>query len=462
MAVRYPLSSFTEKEIDNIIEQLTIYPIDETEEKFKQKGKVYKTRDVKDGVTMFIADQQTQTITLPYRFFLMLKNQNPNLDRDRLPENTEFIGQLRPYQIEVINEAYPQFKRYRSVSLCVPPGKGKTIMAAHLIYIVNTGGNIIFFTRENIGDGWESTFSEHLPNLTVWYVGEKNKWFKKNETPARKPDIILCMNERWQRIPSEWRDRTGVTVIDEAHQFCTKDNINCLLSTQPKYLILLSATLHRETDSMERMVQSMAGIHGVFRDPDTPYFFYRLNTGVEVQEERNSRGLDAQKLYKALCENDIRNNIIINIVERNPHRKFMLLTKTHQHVKTLSQLLKGKNIQHDTLFGSKRSYHDSFCLIGTMPKMGTGFDEARACEDFQGHESNVLIFCCSVKQQGLFEQVKGRVMRCAAKNIKPAVIWLNDKNKMSKNHFYGLKNWIEKTQGEVIDCDISNITLPPI
>jgi hypothetical protein len=270
------------------------------------------------------------------------------------------------------------------------------------------------------------------------------------------------MNERWGKIPLQWRDNVGVTVVDEAHQFCTRDNVLCLLSTQPKYLILLSATLHRETDSMERMVQSMAGTHGVFRDPDTPYFLYRLNTGIEEREERNARGLDSQKLYKSLCENVDRNNLIVRILELNRHRKFMLLTKTHQHVNTLSSLLKEKNLQHDTLYGNKRSYHDSFCLIGTMPKMGTGFDEARACEDFQGHESNVIIFCCSVKQKGLFEQVKGRVMRCAAKGIKPVVIWLNDKNKMTKTHFYGLHDWIVRTQGEVIEANMSNIVLPSI
>jgi hypothetical protein len=52
----------------------------------------------------------------------------------------------------------------------------------------------------------------------------------------------------------------------------------------------------------------------------------------------------------------------------------------------------------------------------------------------------------SVKKWQMFEQFRGRVMRCAA----PVVIWLQDGNRMGKRHFKELEGWIQQTNGEVI------------
>jgi hypothetical protein len=41
--------------------------------------------------------------------------------------------------------------------------------------------------------------------------------------------------------------------------------------------------------------------------------------------------------------------------------------------------------------GQKKGYNDSHVLVGTVSKMGVGFDEANVCENFQGVKSDTLV-----------------------------------------------------------------------
>lgn len=463
MSTIVKISDLTQNQIDNIVEELSIVPFNSREETMRKRGQIDKFSQTKQSpITMFITNIEDGTISLPFRFACLFlgKKCNLNIDHKKLKE-TEFMVDLRSEQIPIMEEITEQLKKYNSTTLGLRPGIGKTILGALVIYLKGLAG-IIFLTRKLIGDAWVATFTMCLPNLKVWFVGEETIHYKKKEIPNEMPDIIICMNERYLKIPKEYLSKVGITIFDEAHMFCTRSNVECLLCTQPKYVILETATLARSDDKMERMVQKIAGEHGVFRTPNIQFVTYNINTGIYVQEEKNSHGLDAQKLYKALSEDQSRNNLILNIVKNNPHRKFMLLTRTKGHVEMLSKIFSENNMLHDTMYSNKKSFNDSPCLIGTIPKMGTGTDEARACKDFKGQASDTLIFCLSVKKTEVWEQVKGRIMRCAAPVNKdgqviagktPAVIWLNDRNGMVKSHFKGLKQWINETNGKIVDLE---------
>lgn len=452
MSVIVKISDLSNEQVNNITSELSIVPFDEREEIMRKRGLKYNSKP-KSPVTMFIVNTEDETIALPYRFACLLfgKKMNMDLDHKKL-ENMNFLMNLREEQVPVAEEALQQLDDKNTTTLGVRPGFGKTLLGALIIYLKALAG-IIFITREMIGDGWLVTFKICLPMLKIWYVGKKTELFKENEIPLEMPDVIICMNERYKKIPKNFLKKIGICIVDEAHMFCTRENVECLLCTQPQYVVLESGTLERSDDKMERMVQKIAGEHGIFIIPDIPFVCYKVNTNVLGDEQKGSQGLDAQKLYKSLAENETRNSIIMNIVKNNPHRKFMLLTRTKGHVEELARLCFEYEIDHDTMYGNKRSYNDSKCLIGTIPKMGTGMDEARACKDFGGHESDTLIFCLSVKKYSTFVQVLGRVMRCIRRGATPACIWLQDKNAMVKGHFKGLKDDIEKINGTIISMD---------
>ena len=123
------------------------------------------------------------------------------------------------------------------------------------------------------------------------------------------------------------------------------------------------------------------------------------------------------------------------------------MVRFKNHVPILQNMLIEEGIKVDTLFGSKEEYHDSDVLIGTIPKMGVGFDEANSCEDYKGRPSDLLILMTSIADQDCYEQVKGRVMR----SDDPVVFYLEDHMKIIKRHIDDIEDWIKRTKGEVIE-----------
>ena len=228
---------------------------------------------------------------------------------------------------------------------------------------------------------------------------------------------------------------------------CTPSSVKTLLPSEiePKYMIAETATLERN-DGMHTMAQTIVGMHGIFKISDKPYKVYRINTDVMVEETSGKRGLDFTDLIKKLAADNLYNYVILNIIKTNLQHKYIILTRLAEHANNLCTWLRAMGISADTLVGSKNNYNDSKVLIGTIGKISTGFDEENACPNYEGIRSNVLIITPSVKEYQLFEQSRGRVMR----SNNPIVVWISPKNKVINNHFYGLKNWISETNGEII------------
>lgn len=312
-----------------------------------------------------------------------------------------------------------------------------TIMGAWLAYMLGYL-TLVYMTREKIRDAWLVTFLKCNKGFEgrIWVVGEKE--------PALTgvPAIIICMDKRTDMIPDNLMNLVGTLIIDEAHMFCTPTQVKALLRPQARYIIAETATLERD-DDMHLMIQSMVGVHGIFMVSTEPYLVLQLETEILVPEEKNSFGLNYDLLLKALCANSERNQMAINIVKTNPSHKFIILTRLADHVKLLELLFKISGVRVGTLYRNQRDYSDSQVLIGTMPKIGVGFDEENACKDFAGTKSDVLILMCSVKKWQQYEQYRGRVMR----SDSPTVIWFNDKNKTVRKHLKGLEEWIKKTNG---------------
>ena len=352
--------------------------------------------------------------------------------------------------VEIIDQAYQQLLKHSYTTLGVPPGTGKTIMGALLSYLMGYV-TMVYCNRSTIAKQWVTTFSKCFPSAIdkIWLVGE-------DKEPKDIPYFIICMDGRTDMLPAHILSAIGMLIIDEAHMFCTPSRVKCLLKCQPRYIVLESATLERE-DGMHLMVQSMAGTHGVFKISNQPYLVYKVKTFCYIELVQNRFGNDFGKMSKSLAESQERNKLIVSIVTTNIHRKFIILSKLQDHVKLLEDIFTKIGIKVGTLYGSKSKYSDSPVLIGTIPKIGTGFDENTACDDFQGVASDTLILCHSVKNWRLFEQLRGRCMRSKS----PIVIWLADPISTIDNHFRELKSWIKETNGTIIDAHASlGIALP--
>jgi superfamily II DNA or RNA helicase len=440
MAVVLKFDTLTQEQKEIIADVLTMIPL----EKEKIPGQK-SFEEVRPITLMFKIFDDDKYIRLPYSFACKLFNKKFNLDKphirminDGVPE---FAIPLLDRQVPIVAEAIQQLEQHNTTTLHVFPGFGKTIMATKLCHSLGFV-TLVTCTRKTLITQWYKTFCKCIPAYKdyIWIVGDQ-------PLPAEGtvPPLIICMAGRIGSIPEYIRASIGTLMVDEAHMFCTPSQVETLLYLEPKYIILQSATLNRQ-DGMDSMVRSVAGTHEIYRKCSVPYLFMAIETGFVPETKMNKIGsLDYSSYIRSQSESYDRNIKILDIVRVNLHKKFMILTRLKEHVKTLQTMFTQMGMVAATLFGNQSSYSDSPILIGTIPKMGTGFDEATSCDDFQGVQSDVLILATSVKEYQLYEQLRGRVMRCN----RPTVIWLLDDHGISKNHLKGLQEWITSTSGLV-------------
>jgi superfamily II DNA or RNA helicase len=342
----------------------------------------------------------------------------------------------------MINQAHSQLLKYGTTTLNVYTGAGKTVMVAYLLACLSMVNQtaIIFLTNTTLIEQWKDTFSK-FTTASVWVVGEA--------FPDRPVNVIICMNERFKKLPSSFVSGIGVVVYDEAHTFCTEGRKNCLLGITPTFVIAASATMHRP-DDMIGMMHAVVGEHAVVEISQKPFKVYKYNTGIVIPIVKNAMGkVDYSKVISAQVESDERNGLVCNLVEQHSADKILIMCKYKKHVETLHSLLKERGKSVDTMFGTKKSYSDSQILIGTINKIGTGFDEKAACKDFNGVRINVLILTCSIKSLGLLEQVVGRSFRSDA----PQVYYLIDHNSIVQNHWRGAVKWFKSRNGVIQEID---------
>lgn len=481
MAVVFSLDEIDPEVKLDLLKQLTLIPID----KYVQQQKMWGKKDIKHTtpaipVQMFIPDAATRTVRIPFHVAMERMKEKPNRHKNfpKLCSDgpPKFHGELRDYQKEVVAECLDQLKHNATTTLGLPPGWGKTIAGVYLAVKAN-GVILILVHREAIGDAWVTTFKNCFPQLVdlIWFVGKfKNKRgipaIKqcKNPTPPTVregketlcgeckgclheeliPGIIICMDGRIDQMSQIVKDSVMVTIVDEAHLFCTPSRVECLLCTEPKFVIAETATLNR-SNGMASMIKSIVGEEGVFRIPNKPHRVYRIKTGVKVTIEKGPRGANFGDLTHKLINHEERNRQAVDCVVSNKHRKIIIMTRFKEHIPILVGMLEEQHIKVATLYGNQKTYSDSHVLIGTIPKMGVGFDEKNACADFQGRPSDLMLLMTSIAEQDLYSQVFGRVMR----SNDPVLFYFEDNIGLVKRHVTNILPWVEETKGTIYELE---------
>lgn len=375
---------------------------------------------------------------LPFLFSASLFQTVPNKDVPFPQLEWQFLGDMLPRQVEVEALAWKQLTAHRTSTLGLYPGFGKTVLGAKLASRASLL-TVVLIHRDILVGQWKKTF-ERFTNASVWCVGEKN--------PPPKPDVIICMDTRWSALPKGLRDSVGFLVIDEAHAFCTPGHVDCLLSFHPKYVLAESATLERD-DGLESMMYAICGTHGVFREFDGSFSAIKVNTGFKPERKQNaSQGTDWHALVNEsmFCEN--RNRLIVELVKANLSRTILVLTSLVKHAELLNEMLVAEGISSDSLCGSKKGYNDGKVLVGTISKIGTGFDQETFCENYSGQRFDLLILASSIKKYSVLVQNVGRVFRSQS----PVIFYLVDDDSIFESHWKICKKWFMSRGGEVSEC----------
>lgn len=448
MAIHIPLDRLPQKIKSILPDDLTVIQIDESFEKMKKIGKVmpgYTPDPIDSKIICFNVVNHIVHIPFWYAKSKLGISPNPN-DYPVLDESIEndVVLQEERDQVRVAEKCFHDLISNRTTTVGLPPGRGKTYIGAFLMHCLRLKGMAIV-PRKTLLPQWETTFSKAMPKASIWVVDE-NGYLPPGFSPdGDPPDIIIALDPRIPKVPLNWRKKIGTLIIDEAHMLPTRGRIDNLLSIQPCYIIMETATMERG-DGLHKICHLIGGSHGFFETSKTPYRFNIVQLPFIEAEERSSyRGVDYNFICNSLSYLREYNRVILNIVRHHPDNKFIILTKRVDHGKVLQALFLEHDISADTLMGTKKKYTNSKVLIGTFSKIGTGFDEATASESFEGPTSDSLIICHSVSKIPNFEQYRGRVMR--TKN--PTVYWLNVKNRVIRSHLTPIKKHVLDTNGTI-------------
>jgi hypothetical protein len=437
MAVIFDLISLKghEKKIDKLLT-------------FKEKNSFSKFSNFSSTntktVKMYITDNKK--VNIPYRFACVYFNKFYNQDKEYpfIFENKEgkFSGKLLPRQEEPYEQAIKYLYKYKTVTIALYPGFGKTFLGCMLSWYINKK-TCILVHRENVGKQWVKTFKNYLPlnDEDIWFVDDK---YKKNAK------ILICMNGRVKKIPKEEREKVGCLIIDEAHCFCSESNVKPLLSFTPKYIIAETATPKKD-NNMHKMIESMCGTHYIQKLSTKKFKLIVIQTNLDfpIEEENNIFG----ELLKKRASSTELNEIILNILSSNQDYKTIVACARKSNCSFLHSELEKKGLKSAELYGTKKNYKTENILIGTGSKMGVGFDEANFCDDFDGRPSDLLIITYTFASWSPYEQVRGRGMRTE----NPVVIIFNDNSNITKNHIRKMIKWSKESKGDIYKINVDDI-----
>jgi len=416
MAFRIPITSLSTYQQNQIIKDLTFHQKN-VNKKYAQKPKkivFYSSEDNDILLPMYYA---SKLFKIPV---INKMNKYPEIPVFK------FIGKLRDYQEEIVNSAILLFKKNGGVFLNVFCAFGKTVVGSYFSAMINKQHKfmtLILYPRVMIGKSWIGTYKK-FTDAKIHVVGEYLEYDKDTQ-------IILCMNKRVLDIPKSIRKKIGLLIIDEADMFCTNGNVAGILSVEPMYIVILTATYERD-DGFHVMLDQLVGTEKITKISNKPFFILKLETKFWVEPDQGKHDIIWNSVIEKLDNIEERNKLIIDIVLNNLDQKILILTKHKLHAINLYTKLKPLLNEHmlgiSLIIGNINEYVDGQVIIGTFSKIGVGFDESETCIDWKGIRLNMLILASTTRK---IEQFAGRVLRSDV----PVIIDIVDNMSYMQNHW---------------------------
>lgn len=403
------------------------------------QGKKFKGKEIR----FYLPDPESRDVILPMHYAGELFGR-PIINRSRkFPRvpSFEMTGPPRDYQVEVIDQSLQNFMKQGTTFLNVFCSYGKTWVAAKFASVFSKQYgliSLITYPLTMVGNSWIGTF-RNATTAKIYVVGE-------DVGPVDEDvQIILCMDTMLTKIPLDVRMRVGHFVIDEADSYCTSGRKDGLLSFEPMFVTVLTATYERD-DGFHKMLDLMVGPDRIVRISKKPFFVFQKPTQYMVEPKIGPRGVIFDSVVEEYDKIEARNSEILQLVMDNPAEKILILTKHVNHATNLTVWLnhhfQGTGRTASLLAGNKRSYDDANVIVATISKAGRGFDEKEGCTNWNGIRLNMLILASSTKKP---EQLIGRILRSDI----PIIVDIVDAFKNLQDHWRIRKKWYESRNGQI-------------
>ena len=262
--------------------------------------------------------------------------------------NITFEGQLRDYQIPVVNTYLQHVSAGGGGLLELFCGWGKTDSTLYTIGQLKKK-TLIIVHKEFLMNQWIERIQKYYPTAKIGKI-------QGQIIDIDGKDIVLAMLQSlsMKDYPSTMFDSFGFTIIDEVHHISSEVFSCALFKLVTKYMLGLSATMNRK-DGTTKVFKMFLGqvVYKQERSKDEGVIVrgitYQTNDEEYNELELDFRGQTAaSKMLSKICNYNRRSEFIIKVlkdmIEENPKQQIMIIASYKNILKYMFEAIKHHDI----------------------------------------------------------------------------------------------------------------------
>ena len=429
-------STLSEQELKNIKKELKVKP----------KLIEFGNADTQD--TSYKLYQTTKKYIIVPKYYGIEKYGQISLKIEPEKAEINFNGELRDYQVPIVDKILNHMNEKGGGLLSVPCGRGKTLMA---IYIAHKLGlkTLVISHKSFLLSQWKKQIKK--------FCGLDAGTIRGKIIDVDKKEIVVGMIQSisMKEYDDEVFNKFGLVIYDESHHCASKVFSQALMKTCCKYTLALSATPYRN-DGLIKVMHWFLG-ETIYREKirinnQVVSKIFTYTSSDEKFKEKiipygKQRGKpDIIKMMGNLAALKQRTKHIIDIINeirKDPERKIIILSKYVDHLKEMKEgvdALIAQDVKDGKLLDDEIN---TTMYIGAMKQWQREEAEAEgdiffatndlAREGLDIERLNTVILATSQKD---VNQSVGRAMRKLLTNgdLRPLIIDFADNLSSFKNH----------------------------
>jgi superfamily II DNA or RNA helicase len=263
--------------------------------------------------------------------------------------NINFNGELREYQINIVNKYLNHVKDSGGGLLDVDPGKGKTVMGLYIISKLKKK-TLVIVHKSFLLNQWIERIQQFLPDARVGKI-------QGQVLDIDNKDIVIGMLQSLSQkdYPEGMFDTFGLSIYDETHHLGAEVFSRCMAKTITNYTLGLSGTMQRK-DGLTKVFKMFLGdiVHKEKTNTKEHKVLVKAIKYSVDDDEFNEIKYDyrGNPLYSTmiskLCTFNRRSEFILKVLEnelaKNSEQQIMVLAHNKSLITYLFKAIEHKNI----------------------------------------------------------------------------------------------------------------------
>ena len=262
--------------------------------------------------------------------------------------------------------------------LSLPTGYGKTTVALHVCCRLGLK-TLVVVHKEFLMNQWIERIKQFIPKARIGIIQGSTIQVQNNDIVVGMLQS-LCKKDYDIDIFREF----GLTIIDETHHICTRTFSRFLMRYSTKHLMGLSATLQRK-DGLTKVIHWFLGdvVFQIERKNQRRVVVEKHELEFELYKQpfptNRMKQINMSEAITQVCELEMRDEYIANVLKRFHGRQILILTDRRQHCENLMTRLTSMGIECGLYIGGMKQQElanseEKDVIIGTFSLAHEGLD----------------------------------------------------------------------------------------